>query len=554
MLLYAPEKRPPHQDSQAAFLHSQKDVIALMHDLRLGIDVGGTNTDAVVLDAHDHVLAKAKTPTTADVVAGIAQAIELVLTRGIPAQAIGSAMLGTTQCINAILQREHLGRVGVVRLGAPATLAIPPLTDWPEDLRSHVAQASYIVAGGHEFDGREISSLDEARLRTIGQELAGKVDALAVSAVFSPVNPEHERRAAAILREAVGERIPLSLSHEIGSLSLLERENATVLNAALIRVIQLAVEAFRSAVAHHGIAAHLYLTQNDGTLMALPDALHHPILTVASGPTNSIRGAASLTGLREAMVVDVGGTTTDIGSLQHGFPRQAAVAIAIGGVRTNFRMPDLLSLGLGGGSIVQAERNSMSVGPRSVGSRLATESRIFGGNTLTMTDIAVAAGMIRLGDPARVRNLAPELVEQAVGAAIHLLTEGIDRVKASPADVPLIAVGGGSILVPDGLPGATTIVRPEHFDCANAIGAAIAQVSGEVDRIWHLEGRSRESILAEAREMACEKACRAGADPDTLELIDSEDIPLAYLPGNAVRLRVKVAGWLKLHSSERRAG
>ena len=98
------------------------------------------------------------------------------------------------------------------------------------------------------------------------------------------------------------------------------------------------------------------------------------------------------------------------------------------------------------------------------------------------------------------------------------------------------------------------MVRPEHFDCANAIGAAIAQVSGEVDRIWHLDGRSRESVLAEAREMACVKACRAGADPDSLEFIESEDIPLAYLPGNAVRLRVKVVGWLKMQSSERREG
>jgi N-methylhydantoinase A/oxoprolinase/acetone carboxylase beta subunit len=150
------------------FLRSQKDVIALMHDLRLGIDVGGTNTDAVVLDAHGHVLAKA--PTTAEVTTGIGQAI-------------GSAMLGTTQCINAILQREHLGRVVVVRLGAPATLAVPPLTDWPQDVRSQVAHACYIVAGGHKFDGRELSPLDEARLRTIGQELAGRVDALAVSAV-----------------------------------------------------------------------------------------------------------------------------------------------------------------------------------------------------------------------------------------------------------------------------------------------------------------------------------------------------------------------------------
>ncbi|HET8854035.1 MAG TPA: hydantoinase/oxoprolinase N-terminal domain-containing protein [Ktedonobacteraceae bacterium] len=135
-----------------------------MHDLRLGVDVGGTNTDAVLLDAHGHVLAK--TPTTAEVTTGIARAIDLVLADGVPAQAIGSAMLGTTQCINAILQREHLGRVGVVRLGAPATLAIPPLTDWPQDVRSQVAHACYIVAGSHEFDGRELSPLDEAHLRT----------------------------------------------------------------------------------------------------------------------------------------------------------------------------------------------------------------------------------------------------------------------------------------------------------------------------------------------------------------------------------------------------
>jgi N-methylhydantoinase A/oxoprolinase/acetone carboxylase beta subunit len=525
-----------------------------MQDARLGVDVGGTNTDAVVLDGRGQVFAKAKTPTTPDVTTGIVQAIDMVLAAGVSAGDISAAMLGTTHCINAILEREHLGRVGVVRLGAPATQAIPPLVDWPEDLRSLVAQARYIVAGGFEFDGREISPLDEARLRTVGQELVGQVDAIALSAVFSPVNPEHEHRAAAILREAVGEHIPISLSHEIGALGLLERENATVLNAALIRVGKLAVEAFRSAVARHGIEAQLFLTQNDGTLMALDEALHYPILTVASGPTNSMRGAASLTGLRDAVVVDVGGTTTDIGALQHGFPRQAAVAIALGGVRTNFRMPDLLSIGLGGGSIVRAESNRVSVGPRSVGYRLTTTARIFGGDTLTMTDIAVAAGMTRLGDPAHVRDLAPELVEQACGAALHLLAEGIGRVKTSSAAVPVIAVGGGSILVPDRLAGATAIVRPQYSDCANAIGAAIAQVSGEIDRIWHLEGRSRDSILDEAREMACEKACRAGADPNTLELIEIEEIPLAYLPGNAVRLRIKVAGWLKLPSHERREG
>jgi Protein of unknown function DUF917, C-terminal/Hydantoinase/oxoprolinase N-terminal region len=228
-----------------------------MQDLRLGVDVGGTNTDAVVLDGNHHVLAKA--PTTPDVTTGIVQAIDLVLASGEPSARISAAMLGTTQCINAILEREHLGRVGIVRLGAPATLALPPLVDWPEDLRSLVGQASYIVAGGCEFDGREISPLDETHLRTVGRDLRGQVDAIAVSSVFAPVNPEHERRAAALLREAVGERVPISLSHEIGTLGLLERENATVLNAALMRVIARAVEAFRAAIALQDVRGNALL-------------------------------------------------------------------------------------------------------------------------------------------------------------------------------------------------------------------------------------------------------------------------------------------------------
>lgn len=120
-----------------------------MQDLRLGVDVGGTNTDAVVLDGRGHVLAKAKTPTSPDVTTGIVQAIDLVLAAGVPSTAISAAMLGTTQCINAILERQHLGRVGVVRLGAPATLAIPPLVDWPEDLRSLVAWNSTVAKSAH---------------------------------------------------------------------------------------------------------------------------------------------------------------------------------------------------------------------------------------------------------------------------------------------------------------------------------------------------------------------------------------------------------------------
>ncbi|MBX5477158.1 MAG: hypothetical protein IRZ18_08575 [Clostridia bacterium] len=128
---------------------------------------------------------------------------------------------------------------------------------------------------------------------------------------------------------------------------------------------------------------------------------------------------------------------------------------------------------------------------------------------------------------------------------MRTVEEAVDRIKTSAAAVPVVAVGGGSILLPDRLEGVSEIDRPEHYEVANAIGAAIAQVSGTVDRIFSLEKRSREAALAEARENAFAEAVRAGADPDSVEVIEVEEVPLAYLPGNAVRVKVKAAGRLR---------
>src|SRR4030095_1167091 len=136
---------------------------------------------------------------------------------------------------------------------------------------------------------------------------------------------------------------------------------------------------FKRSIADLGITAPLYLTQNDGTLMSAEFAELYPVLTFASGPTNSMRGAAFLSGLKDAMVVDVGGTTSDVGALTHGFPREASVAIDIGGVRTNFRMPDVYSFGLGGGSLVR--QAPLTIGPQSGGYRITEEALVLGGDT-----------------------------------------------------------------------------------------------------------------------------------------------------------------------------
>ena len=513
---------------------------------RIGIDVGGTNTDAVILDENFTLVAKAKTPTTADVSSGIYTAMSLVLQESdIERNKIKYAMLGTTHATNAVVERKRLNKVAVIRIGLPATQAIRPLTGWPQDIKQAIGNLQFLVAGGHEFDGREISPLDEKALRMIAHQVKGVADSIAITAVFSPVSNEHEQRAAEIMKEELGE-IPVSLSCEIGSIGLLERENATVLNAALVDVARTTAEGFTAALEREGINAKVYFGQNDGTLMAVDYAIRYPILTIACGPTNSIRGASFLSKQRNALVVDVGGTTTDVGVLVNSFPRESSVAIEIGGVRTNFRMPDLISIGLGGGSIVREQNDEVNVGPDSVGYRITQEALAFGGQTLTTSDIVTALGKAVIGEPEKVKDVDESVLTRAYARIVNMAEDVIDRMKTSSKPIPVILVGGGSVILPDTLQGVAEVIRPKHFEVANAIGAAIAQVSGQIERVFSLDELGREGTLRLAKEMAVQEAIKAGANPETIEIVEVDDVPLAYLHGNATKIRVKAAGNLAL--------
>jgi N-methylhydantoinase A/oxoprolinase/acetone carboxylase beta subunit len=372
--------------------------------------------------------------------------------------------------------------------------------------------------------------------------LGGVVDSVAITSVFASVSAEHELRAADVVRATLGPEIEISLSHEIGTVGLVERENATVLNAALTGVVHEVTEALESALASRDLDALVFFAQNDGTLMAQEQAIRFPVLTIGSGPANSIRGAAYLTGMRDAIVVDVGGTSTDVGVLANGFPRESSAPVEIGGIRTNFRMPDLVSLALGGGSVIHAGNGGgVAVGPESVGFELERRALVFGGDTPTLTDAAVAAGRADLGRRDAVAG-GDGLLSPALAWADATLADAIDRVKLSRAARPLIVVGGGSVLVPEQLPGASEVHRPEHFDVANAIGAAIATVSGQIDRIFDIGHAGREAMLDEARGLAREQAIRAGANPRTVEIVELEELPLSYLNNPAVRVRAKAAG------------
>ena len=494
-----------------------------------GIDVGGTNTDAVLV-VSGKIIERVKVPTTPEVRDGILNALSRIRA----AYQIERVHIGTTAFTNALVERRNLEAAAAIRVGAPVSESLPPMVDWPDDLRRASENPVFFAAGGREYDGRAITPIDRDEIASIAKALSARgVRQAAVTSVFGTSYPDDEVQVANWMRSEYPE-LEITLSHRIGRFGILERENATLLNAMLRPLAARTVSGFQAAV-----PVNLFISQNDGTAMRADSAARLPIFTVASGPTNSLRGAGILASLDEAIVIDVGGTTTDIGSLRLGFPREANNVVEIGGVRTLFRMPDLLSLGLGGGTMIQSAP-ALTIGPASVGYRLTEQGLVFGGDVLTVTDVAVAAGLIDLGDRARVALLPAGLVTEALARIRAMIEEGVDRMKTDAGDTPLIAVGGGSFLVPPRLAGVSEVLNVPHQSVANAVGAAIAQVSGEVDQIF--QDLSREEAIARARRAAEDKAVAAGADRATINVVEVEDLPLAYLPGNSLRTRVRVVG------------
>ncbi|MEG2018601.1 MAG: DUF917 family protein, partial [Clostridium sp.] len=219
--------------------------------------------------------------TSDDIYSGILNSLHQVLVDSkVNPKDVSQAMIGTTQCTNAIVERKKLSTIGIIRLGAPAATAISPMIDWPEEFEEYVEEA-IIIKGGYEFDGREIMPLDIEEARRFFERIKGKVSAVAISCVFSPVRSDHEYVVANIAREVLGSDIHISLSSEIGSLSLIERENACILNAMLHEVSKSFTEGFHNSLLDEGVTnAELYLSQNDGMLMTAEYARKYPILTV----------------------------------------------------------------------------------------------------------------------------------------------------------------------------------------------------------------------------------------------------------------------------------
>ena len=382
---------------------------------------------------------------------------------------------------------------------------------------------------------------------------------MAIVGVFSALDHEglHEERCRSLML-AAQPQLSVVCSHSIGGPGLLARENATILNASILAFAKKTIRGFRQAMSRLRLDCPLYLTQNDGTLTDAAIAAELPIKTFASGPTNSLMGAAHLQGLdqgdtpladRQVVVVDIGGTTTDVCALlPSGFPRQAPNFVEVGGVRTAFSMPEVHSIGLGGGSHVRFDQSTrkVTVGPDSVAHRLTSDAMVFGGTVMTSTDIVVASSAAEIGDPQRVKSIPVDVITGAKLQIKKTLERAIDSMRVSSAPVTVLLVGGGSVILTDQLEGVVECLRPPHHDSANAVGAAIAKVAGEIDTIEILAGRDESAVVESVKRTAIETAISKGADRNDVRIVEVKKIPLQYVTNKATRLVMKAVGSLRI--------
>ncbi|MEW6265710.1 MAG: hydantoinase/oxoprolinase family protein [Thermodesulfobacteriota bacterium] len=338
--------------------------------IALGLDTGGTYTDAVIVDiAEGKVLHSAKALTTpADLSQGLSQALDLVFRdpRAPRPRAIELVGLSTTLATNAIVERAG-GPVGLILIGYnPGLISSFGLN------RELAAQEVAFIAGGHDYSGFEKSPLDREGLIKTVTAWKDRVEALAVSGYFSVRNPVHEIEARGIIEELTDQ--PVTCGHQLtGRLDSIRRAATAALNASLIPLLRRLIATARRLLAARGIKGRLMVVKGDGSLVAAEWALERPIETILSGPAASVIGAWTLARAAGVppetggfWVLDMGGTTSDLAFMTNGRPGLNRDGARVGGWRTMIQAMDIHTVGLGGDSHARLEDSRLSLGPRRV--------------------------------------------------------------------------------------------------------------------------------------------------------------------------------------------
>ncbi|KJS33035.1 MAG: hydantoinase [Desulfatitalea sp. BRH_c12] len=541
----------------------------------IGLDVGGTHTDAVLI-GHEGIEKEVKVPTDETqlfqtVTAGLEE-----VTAGVDPKMIRRVVLSTTLAANLIVQRK-LPPVGMIVAGGPG---IDPELFCIND-------CYYAVKGAMDHRGRELAAIDEDQIRQIAEELQKSgVRYAGVATKFSVHNPEHENQIADILAPYF-ERV--FIGHQLsGNLNFPRRITTTYLNAAVYPVHKEFFEAVKQSLLQKGLDVPIRILKPDGGNMSFDSSVDHPAMTILSGPSASVMGAlayAPKSGV--TLVLDIGGTTTDMAILIDGVPLLAPQGIEIGPYKTLIRALRTQSMGVGGDSVVRLVDGGLTVGPERQGRALA-----FGGPVVTPTDAFCVLGLMAGGDRNRaVEGLTPiaealnlslekaalAIFDQACAQIMAGAREMIDRINSKPvytvhelwegsAIKPrhIMVLGGPAPQFAERLAthfdGSVSVVP--HWQVANALGCALARTTSEVtlfaDTAQQVAVASGEHLtreisnrftLDDARELALqllrEKAVRRGANPDylDLEVIEAYQFNMIrgfHTIGKNIRIRAQV--------------
>ena len=526
----------------------------------IGIDVGGTNTDATLLSEDEQVLAMAKVPTNHhDIFASTKTALEEILQVHQGSQPV-KLQLSTTLSTNAIV--EGTGQ-------ATAVLAIPGpglnLQDFGFDF------PLYTLQGYIDHRGRIIQEVDEQEVISVAkQALAEGAEALAIVGKFSQRNSRLEKRVKEIIEQAALPFEQLTLGHQLsGRLNFPRRIVTAYFNARVTKVQTDFAKMIEELQAKYPLIAQVQILKADGGTMSLAESCQRPVETILSGPAASIMAAQALSSYQNTnqVVVDIGGTTTDIAIIVGGESLQQRNGAEIGGWKT--LVPGLLtySLGLGGDSEIHLSEHGLKLGPRRAGTPVA-----LGGNAVTPTDAAVALGLTSVGQ----RNLAiaglskltnskyntwQKLAEAIVDAFVNQLCTGIKEVYQSLENVPVYTVSEilappdirPRVLVGLGAPASVFIplvgkklalpyeVLPYHAG-ANGIGAAASRVTVSIT----LHADTERELLV-IPELGLEQTIRRNL---LFDLKQAREIAVEQLTNYAKQLGIEDYGEVQIAEEE----
>lgn len=513
----------------------------------LGLDVGGTQTDAVLLNEQG-VLAEIKTPTGEDLLETLRTAV-LKVTGAIDPGKIKRMVFSTTVATNAIVQ-DKLEPAGMIVSAGPG---MNP--EW-----FSVGPSFHIVGGCLDHQGFEAMGVEREAVEKAAEAVLAKgISVVGIVGKFSVRNPAHELEMADWIKERFSS---IALGHQVsGNLNFPRRIATTYLNAALHQVHKEFLNALTRILDEQSLQAPQYLLKPDGGTIDLASTVHSPAATAQSGPAASVMGALALDGCPgTALVLDVGGTTTDMSVVLDGIPLLEPRGIRIGLYQTLVRSLLTHSMGIGGDSEVMMEEGTLRVGPRRQGPPIA-----FGGRVPTPTDAMITLGLLEAGDR-EAASIGMKKMGESMGFSPKVMAQRIletmARAIADSAEAFLARINSKPVytihevlqeekIVPDSLvviggpaPQVAPFIGeslglphrvPEHFGVANAIGAAVARVTAEITVQADTERGSLVipeagidqkipfryqpgEAMSLANEVLKEQALKIGADPDSLEI------------------------------------